>query len=534
MTVTTLEKGYLEANYLEDSYTTALLEASAGMQVEFNIVDILKPQGHQALLQIVDQLKELGLQSEFSIVDYPAPRGLQAEFRIDTESESAQQALLQLVDQAKTSGFQAELIIADTPKESGFQSIFTLAINKPVGMQAQFDLLNQLKESGQQAELFILSEKPLAHEVRVDDYPTIICGPGYLEDGYMVGPYLTQTVCLVPGAQTLFTIVDSQAFGQQAQFKIVDIPSEHGQQTTFTIEDETAYGMQFETKNIQSVGQQVLATLYNTTNLRILCEFPSRGLTDSNWSATSTATGDFSVQNLDTDIVEQVWRSDTGDVTGVRLTTDTGLPQGVFLDTLAILNTNFTRSATVSLIGSNQSDFSIIGTSIVLDVAEVNTYYIAPELPTEGFRYWRIDIDDPTNPDNYIEVGTVVFGASNVFQGECFVDELDFQLQDFTDSVSTEGFTNVSNSRALKRKVRLEFRFLNFQKNNFKIMRNLFETYRTTHKCLWIPTPSATDKEVTARFAGYAKLTTLPSERHRYLGGDSDYVSFTIEYDESK
>jgi hypothetical protein len=169
-----------------------------------------------------------------------------------------------------------------------------------------------------------------------------------------------------------------------------------------------------------------------------------------------------------------------------------------------------------------------------VDVREINTYYIAPELPTEGFRYWRIDIDDATNPDDYIEIGTVVFGAAAIFQGECFVDEVEFQYQDFTDSVPTEGFTNVANSRSLKRKVRLQFRSLNFQKANYRILRNLQETYRTTHKCLWIPTPSATDPEVTARFAGYAKLTTLPTERHVYHGGDADYVSFPIEFDESR
>lgn len=535
MTVTTLEKGYLEAGYLEDSYLAALYEASAGMQVEFKIVDALKPQGYQSLLQIVDRLKDLGMQSEFSIVDYQDARGLQAEFKISTEQESAQQALFQLVDKVNNSGFQAELLISDASSDNAFQALLTVNSSKPVGMQAQFDLANKLNSSGQQAQLFILSSKPLAHEVRVDDYPTIICGPGYLEDGYLVGPYLTQTVCLVPGAQTLFTIVDAKAFsGQQTKFSIVDVENTSGQQAEFTIETENFQGMQFEAQSLSSIGQQVLATIYNTTNLRILCEFPSRGLTDTNWTASSTATGDFSVQNLDTDIVEQVWRSAPGDITGVNVITDTGLPQGVFLDTLAILNTNFTRSATVTLIGSNVSNFSVIGITVVLDVDEINTYYIAPELPTEGFRYWRLDIDDPTNTDGYIEIGTIVFGASNIFQGECFVDELDFQLQDFTDSVKTEGFTNVSNSRALKRKVRLEFRFLNFQKNNFRIMRNLFETYRTTHKCLWIPTPSSTDKTVTARFAGYAKLTTLPSERHRYLGGDADYVSFTIEYDESK
>jgi hypothetical protein len=229
-----------------------------------------------------------------------------------------------------------------------------------------------------------------------------------------------------------------------------------------------------------------------------------------------------------------VYRSETGTTFGLRLACDTGLPQGVFLDTLGILNTNFSQSASVALIGSNDPGFAVTEFFQLLDVGVDNTFYISEELPKEGFRYWAIDIEDPTNSDNFIEVGTIVFGASAIFQGECFVDEVEFKLQDFTDSVVTEGFTSVANSRALKRSVRLDFRFLDFQKNNFKIMRNLFEKYRTTHKCLWIPTPDIDDREVTSRFAAYAKLTALPSERHKYLGGDADYVSFTIEYDESK
>jgi hypothetical protein len=534
MTVSTLEKGYLEADYLEDSYMTGLAEASSGWQVEFRIVDQLKPLASQGLLQIVDKLNQSGMESEWFITDYQDARGMQAEFIINFEEESGQQALFSIIDQAKNNGMQADFVVEEDVN-GGYQALLVIESAKSLGMQAQFDIVNFLKNSGQQAELFVLSQKPLAHEVRVDDYPTLICGPGYLEDSYLVGPYLTQTVCLVPGAQTLFTIIDATAFAaQQAELNIVDYPSQYGQQAEFTILDDTSLGQQFDSVTGTAVGQQVLATIYNATNLRILCEFPSRGTNDSNWTATSTATGDFTVQNLDTDIVEQVWRSDTGDITGVSVSTDTGLPQGVFLDTLAILNHNFTRSANVTLIGSNDPTFAIIGTSIVLDVRENNVYYIAPDLPVAGYRYWRIDIDDATNTDNYIEIGTVVFGASNIFQGECFVDEVEFQLQDFTDSVPTEGFTNVANSRSLKRKVRLDFRFLNFQRNNFRIMRNLFETYRTTHKCLFIPTPSATDPEVTARFAGYAKLTTLPTERHNYKGGDADYVSFPIEYDESK
>lgn len=535
MTVSTLDKGYLEAEYLGDDYLTGLAEGSLGSQIEFKIVNFERSIGKQSLLTIVDELKALGLQSEFSIVDFLDERGNQAEFLINSQDDSGQQALLQLVERLNSQGMQANLTLLDRQLDTGSQSKLVINQSTPLGMQASFALVSKLNNSGQQANLFILTEKPLAQEIRVDDYPTLICGNGYLEDGYLLGPYLTQTVCLIPGQQTLFTIVDAEkVFAQQAEFSIEDYLNIMGQQSEFTIEATASLGMQFDSVVTFPTAQQVLSTIYNTTNLRILCEFPSRGVTNSNWSSTSTAPGDFSPQNLDTDIVEQVWRSVDTVITGVRISSDTGLPQGVFLDTFAILNHNMTRSASVTLLGSNDAGFATIGVSIVLDARSDNMYYVAPVLPSEGFRYWRVDIDDATNSDDFISIGTIIFGASNIFQGECFVENVDFQLQDFTDSVATEAFTHVSNSRALKRKVRLEFRLLNFQKNNFKIMRSLFETYRTTHKCLWIPTPSADDVDLTARFAGFAKLTTLPSERHTYKGKDADYVSFTIEYDESK
>jgi hypothetical protein len=534
MTVTTLEKGYLEGEYLEDAYLTGLAEASAGMQVELNISDFPKNLGMQALFSIANFLVHTAQQAEFKIADFPDGQGFQARFVVTTQNDVGMQALFNIVDQFKDAGMQAELFI-DASAEQGQQADLTIKSDKPIGMQAQFDIVDFLKSSGMEAELFVVGDQASAQEVRIDKYPTLICGPGYLEAGYLEDPYLVQINCLVPGMQVEMKITDFPGLvGMQANLQIVDKLNNTGMQAELTIVDVLkSIGMQFDSVIGQGVGMQVLATLYNTTNLRILCEFPSRGLNDTNWTANTTATGDFSVQNLDTDIVEQKYRSATGNITGVRVQSDTGLPQGVFLDTFALLNHNMTRSASVTLIGSNDPTFAVIGISTVLEPREDNIYYIAPTLPLEGFRYWRVDIDDATNTDGYIEIGTILFGASNIFQGECFVDELDFQLQDFADTVRTEGFTNVSNSRALKRKVRLEFRFLNFQKSNFKILRNLFETYRTTQKCLWIPTPSPTDSDLTGRFASFAKLSDIPSERHRYLGGDADYVSFTIEVDES-
>ena len=64
------------------------------------------------------------------------------------------------------------------------------------------------------------------------------------------------------------------------------------------------------------------------------------------WRSNSTAAGDFSPFNLNTDLVEQKWRSAT--LTGINLDCDTERAQGVFMDTLGILEHNLTTSATVS------------------------------------------------------------------------------------------------------------------------------------------------------------------------------------------
>jgi hypothetical protein len=295
------------------------------------------------------------------------------------------------------------------------------------------------------------------------------------------------------------------------------------------IDAQHAALMQVDRVKITVKGAQILFTLYNTYNLRILCDFPSRGTTGLNWTASSTATGDFSVYNLNTDIVEQVWRSVSGVKTGVVLTCDTEIAQGVFLDTLAMLNHNLTRSATVQFQGSNDAGFATIGFDENLEALDdVNLYYIAPTLPQVSFRYWRFIINDSTNTNDSLQIGTIVFGPSVIFQGECFVDQVQRGTKHFSDKIETEGFTNVSNDRALKYSTQLEFKFLNFQKGNYRNIRNIFRTARTSLKCLWIPTPQFPE-----RFAVFGKLTQIPVETHKVISEDADYVSFNLEVDES-
>lgn len=272
---------------------------------------------------------------------------------------------------------------------------------------------------------------------------------------------------------------------------------------------------------------QVKFLLYNTTNLRILSEFPSRGVDGINWTVLSggTQSGDFSIDNVNTDIVEQQYRSTA---TAVALVCDTQLTSGAFIDTLAILNHNLTLGASITVIGSNVPDFSNIGLIVSLDASKRNTYYIAPTLPLTGFRYVKLQISDTSNPDGQIRIGTIVFGSSIIIQSEQFIDQVNKATVHYSDKVKTEAFTNVQNDRAVKTAITLSFKNMAFNSGDYKNMTDLFETARTAQKCLWIPTP-----KYPSRFAVFGKLSEIPQEQHNDLGENSDWVDFTCHVDES-
>jgi hypothetical protein len=295
------------------------------------------------------------------------------------------------------------------------------------------------------------------------------------------------------------------------------------------IDKKHAVGIQFQGLTGSILSLQYRVALYNTTNLRILSEFASRGISGSNWVASSTASGDFGIDNVNTDIVEQVWRSVGGAISSIQLVCDTGLAQGVFLDTLALLNHNLTTSAEVQLLGSNDPLFSTIGVVINFTMTTRNYIYIAPDLPNIGYRYWKIIINDNTNPNNYLQIGTIIFGESTIFQGECFSNPISYKKTHYSDKIMTEGFTTVNNDRGIKAKINLNFENINFAGGNYNSLVNLFETARTNLKCLWVPTP-----QYPTRYAVYGKLSDLPDETHTDNGENADYVNFALEIDEAK
>jgi len=293
--------------------------------------------------------------------------------------------------------------------------------------------------------------------------------------------------------------------------------------------DTGSYAVKTQIQLIQSfiLNTQIVFALYNITRLRILPVFPSRGTSGINWTQIigSTAAGDFLLNNVNTDIVEQVWRSTA---TSATIQCDTEISQGIFLDTLALLNHNFTTSATVQLQASNSPIFATTPYSQNLFTELKDMYWIEPTLPNTSFRYWRFVINDPTNSDGYLQIGTIIFGSAIIFNMECIVDQVQKRKIHFSDKVKTEGFTNVSNDRALKKAVSFSFKYLNYNMENYSNLSDVIDLVRTSLKALWIPDP-----RFTSRFAVFGKLSELPVENHLVLGADNDYIDMDITIDES-
>jgi len=462
--------------------------------------------------------------------------GFQFEAVIKEETATGAQFEGKIIDQEAATGLQFEALVDTTPV---------------LGIQFESLVLSQEQAAAFQFEGEITpNEFATGVEFFGSNMGFIDCGATYGSTPYGTTPYGKPTLCAALGFQFDAKIVGTQTpTGFQFDAQITDVQVPIGIQFEGKIIDfPGATGLQFESIATSPLGLQFTINLYNTDRLRVLCEFPSRGAatgsgtnawgnaiaTGQNWLASSTKAGDFGVNNLNTDIVEQIWRSDDGVVTGINLDCDTEIAQGVFLDTLAILNHNLTTSATVNVIGSNSATFTPVGTTFVLNVRPDNIFHIESVLPLSSFRYWRISIDDSTNPDGFISIGTIVFGAAIIFQGECLVDRILKRSRHFADTVRTEGFTSVKNDRALKNSVRLDFRSLDFNKGNFKALSNIFKTTRTSQKCLWIPTPSLSDPTFMERFAVFAKLVEIPEESHNVKGPDLDFIDLTLDLDEAE
>ncbi len=208
------------------------------------------------------------------------------------------------------------------------------------------------------------------------------------------------------------------------------------------------FGLQYFSVSTNALGLQVKALKYNTDYLRILSDFSNRGTTGETWTANSTEPGDFQANNLNNDITENYWRTSDGVRSNVILDCDTEIPQGAVVDTLYIGGHNLSRQAQIFFVGSDNPNHTPSGRVYEVAWNPENIYWLAPSLPTRSYRYWRIQINDPLNSEGFLKVGVVLFGKADIFNGQPFADNLTRETKDYAETVNTEGFTSVANSRA--------------------------------------------------------------------------------------
>lgn len=555
--------GYLEQPYLTTPYLSSTAELGGNMQVQRVIA--AAPATRSQASRVVTKTPPVSSQVKLQIVDHLTPDSSQVQ-RVIATAPTERSQVNRVVSEVPGNSSQANLIIAATPAVHS-QVQRTDSATKILSSQVSRLLSNPIAFHLQ----VLRGVSPSPHvgmSVMPNTFLHEICDE-YLVKPYLATPYLANDICAHGRFQVQIIDTQTRAVSSQVQRIISKTPPLSSQvlRTINGLLDIGSQVLRYDTKelDLHSQVQRVIAAskilrsqinriitfpfpvhmqaqlvhaielhmqatmvLYNTTNLRIMKDFPSRGNNGINWTASSTKTGDFSANNLNTDIVEQIWRSADADVAMVTLICDTQLSQGVFVDTVAILNHNLTKSAVVILQGSSDPTFATVGLEVTLQTTLQNMYYIAPHLPSAGYRYYRFILEDNTNTAGFLSIGTIIFGSSIIFIGDDIANPITFGRRHFKDTIVTEGYTSVSNDRALKAYLKLLFRDLDFKRGNYAALTQLFQTARTQLKCLWIPTP-----QYPTRFTVFGKLTQIPEESHIDNGEDADIINLDTEVDES-
>jgi len=515
MTITN-QTAWLERTWLDTSWLGADIEDSTNMQVELKIPDVLSPINAQAELKIVtDQ-----------------PVNSQAELKINTQHITPMQTEIGLNVEEPVAA-QVELKIVDVLNGNFTQARPFIELQNNNRQQVEQIIVDALKTTGAQVDLKVVDDLHIkGAEVYSSNLYWVRCG-GWLETAWLTKAWLARRIC--PGSRQQVELrIDTQInVGAQVELKIVDV--EHGiyNQVEMKIDVITDVGAQANLQTIERIPSQVLISLYNVVRPRIMCQFPSRGTTGLNWTASSTEPGDFSILNVNNDISEFYYRSASG-VTTINLDCDTEITQGIFMDTFYAEGHNLTSSATVVFEGTNDPTYTTISWTENLTPQDDKIFYVEPALPLTSYRYWRLRISDPTNTDGFVKIGTIIFGASNILNSECATQDIVVAPREFKNTLRTEGFTSVGNSRSLKRSIKLDFRSISYDSGDYDTLNNVINYSRTTLKCLWIPDPRS--QSLMKRFAVFGKIKGIPSQKHNVKGinENMDFIDFTIEIDEAE
>ena len=554
---TIVQRGFHDGDFLSGDFLAGEIDHGEQSQAEFKISS-LENLNSQVEFKI-SSLENLNSQVEFKINETKVLNS-QVDILLGNQDQNNSQVQFFPVS-TEQNNTQAELKIENNPYSNNSQ--VEIILENTDAMNSQVELfIESLIEYNTQEESIINQ----AHQINTEISKTIVdffdrnnaqvegkildlttqnnsqvyfsnilyvkCG-GFLEDDFLTTSFLANRICGHVRTQVEQSIGALTELNTQVEFKIKDFPNELYSQVEFKIDTTIAYNTQLNVVFTQKMQTQVTIVIYNINRPRVLLDFPSRGISGINWTANSTEPGDYSILNVNNDIVEQYWRSASGATVGLTLTCDTEIPQGVFTDTFFVDGHNITTSASVVLEASNDS-FASIPFAENMIINENRIFWIAPTLPLQGFRYWRLRITDPTNPDGYIKIGTIIFGPSVILSATCAVQQIEVETNEFKNDFVTEGFTSVSNSRAVKRAIKLEFRNVEYESGDYDKLNTIANYARTTLKALWIPDPRT--QSLMKRFTVFGKLRQIPTQSHNVKGREDklDHIDMTFEIDESK
>jgi len=530
----TTHYGYLQLEYLDSKYPylAGYADGANGVQVDRAVVDY-NVVGTQVDRKI-EALEELGTQVDRLIGDLHNI-GTQVDRQIGSSSALGTQ-VDRAIEALEEVGIQVDRKIEGEDDDVSLGVQVDRAINEltELGVQVDREIVSPDDDVpvGVQVDRQILSDLSNHLQVKIGTLQHWMCDSYYLTRPYLETSYLTYCMRAFQGVQ-----VDRKIVGESDDFKLgVQVDRQIsginvlGTQVDRKIETEDPLGIQVTRVKAAKTLTQVRRVIYNTTQLRILDVFLNRGtaaLGGNTWTCNvATATGDFSPNNLNTDVIEERWQTVSGPTAFITLTCDTGATN-TFVDTAAILDHNFTTSARVELQASTSPTFSSVDFSTVLTTESPDMYYIAPTLPTEGFRYWRFIIQDNSNPDGYLRAGVIVFGSARIMTvWETFQDTITFGKKHFKDTLETEGYTAVENDRATRKFLSLPFSNLRGVGADYAMLKEYWTENKTSLKALVIPDPTRVSE-----FAVFGKLVQLPSVE-RVVHAD-DLASFTLEWDES-
>jgi hypothetical protein len=141
-----------------------------------------------------------------------------------------------------------------------------------------------------------------------------------------------------------------------------------------------------------------------------------------------------------------------------------------------------------------------------------------------------LQISDSRNKDGYVEIGRFVGGSASILtELENFTDDVAYSEENFKDELKINGFSSISNNRALKKTMTMKFNNLDMNGDNYKILRKIFRYIRDTKKALVLPDPSDL-----YRFNLFAKLEKMPKLNVKYIDKETVYVTFDVEWNEGK